>query len=331
MLHEWRPEWLADSLPADRPQTLPAACVRLPAPFAALLAAGRWATFALPNACHGHQAKEGLVGPWSTGWSILEILQGRFRRVPPLIAQQQPLRLAEAGPLGSLANDIRGAIRTISSRAADTVSDAADVCNRLGAWGVSLQRLRDECHLWQHAHMGGRLCDGSWKPYRIDFLVDCVLLSDSLRDAGSLKVALADACRLLPPSLGEAMREKVLAQELRLPTASVVHYARVACDSGFMLACRRLLFSSLDEDPVFLSLQVDSSPQGGRDYEMIVMSVTRSSQLGKLMELQRAECERCAAQLVVHASGCIQEWSRSVAGGPSWHRVCLRMGARAQT
>jgi hypothetical protein len=102
--------------------------------------------------------------------------------------------------------------------------------------------------------------------YKAGFLLECLVLTFALRSASDLKSTLVHAVQVLPPvwrsSLLSLMRD-----DASLPSAATLTRARLLVDVAFMLMQQRIFRDLLQTRPVLYGL-VDSSPQGGRNWEL---------------------------------------------------------------
>ena len=116
---------------------------------------------------------------------------------------------------------------------------------------------------------------GHFVAYKIGFLVECLVLSFNLRSSSGLGATMQQAVRLLPPAWSASLSALVRcdgSSRSRLPSASTLSRARLYMDVGFMLFLqqRHADLLAAENPPVFYGL-CDSSPQGGRNWEIFEM------------------------------------------------------------
>ena len=100
---------------------------------------------------------------------------------------------------------------------------------------------------------------GHFTQYKASFLVECLIFSFALRDAGTLGPSLRQAMRMMP-NVWRATLSRLLSKSLPMPSAACMSRARLYVDVGYML-CRQAIHADLiSTGPVCFGL-VDSSPQ----------------------------------------------------------------------
>ena len=98
--------------------------------------------------------------------------------------------------------------------------------------------------------------------------------------AHALKLA---ACLLLPEKLAGAWIERLTADDrLYLPSKAIISQRRAALDMGFALLQQSKVQASLLKG-VFIYALTDSSPQGGRDYEVTVLDFVEHQHAAELL------------------------------------------------
>jgi hypothetical protein len=119
-------------------------------------------------------------------------------------------------------------------------------------------------------------CFGDWNEdlcrfvtYKTGFLLECLVLSFGLRSSSSVGAAMLQAARCLPP-VWAASLSGVIQGTKSTPSASTLSRARLYVDVGFMLCMQQEHALLLAESPILFGL-VDSSPQGGRNWELLEM------------------------------------------------------------
>jgi len=122
--------------------------------------------------------------------------------------------------------------------------------------------------------------------YKIGFLVECLVLSFGLRSSAVLDATVKQAIRLLPPAWATSW-STLLNGDSTLPSATLSR-ARLFVDVGFMLLLqhKHAALLAAEDPPVFYGL-ADSSPHGGRNWELFEMFYIRGSDLETAAELAR--------------------------------------------
>ena len=111
------------------------------------------------------------------------------------------------------------------------------------AWLLSLSSHGDESELVnsrlkvrQFGEWNKEL--GKFTAYKSGFLLECLILMFSLRDASKLASTVKQAMRVLPP-MWAASLTALMRHDRTLPSAATLSRARLYVDVGFMLFCRR--------------------------------------------------------------------------------------------
>ena len=143
-----------------------------------------------------------------------------------------------------------------------------------------------------------------WLMYRASFLIECLVMCGLLGNDTDLREAVAMALRLaLPASLQTSLVQMVLSPEaFPMPHQSSISRWRVLVDSAYMMWCREHLLPAGH----IRYLMLDSSTQGGRDMEMLVVgSIARGD-----LEIARQMAEDLL----------LVRWAKGLSGatGPNW-------------
>ena len=93
-----------------------------------------------------------------------------------------------------------------------------------------------------------------------------------------------DVCKLLPLGLREAV-VALMDKTVHVPSKSKISRSRASMDAAWILCAQSWLFDGLDDDPLNIAIQIDSSPQAHRDYEMLLVRFVRDSVLASLHDL----------------------------------------------
>jgi hypothetical protein len=117
--------------------------------------------------------------------------------------------------------------------------------------------------------------------YRTAFLVNVCLLSGMLSHDSGLRETLVQALHVALPSRVARPLTDILSNRAMyaLPDKATVSRWRLLIDAALMLYMREC---NLDGGPWFRYMMVDSSTQGGRDYELIICSSIRRDEVSSL-------------------------------------------------
>ena len=123
------------------------------------------------------------------------------------------------------------------------------------------------------------------KKYSIVTLIHTFLACGYLKSDGQIR----DACQwmlraCLPKDIAEHMVKHLISEEdrLRLPSKSTMSRLRGRVDVAWMLTFRSILHNMILDGGVVMYPMVDSSPQAGRDYEMLVVNIVAAKFLAEL-------------------------------------------------
>ena len=262
--------------------------VRIPSPFAGLLAARATKSFAVCELCavaRREPLRRRSLG-WSMGWGRhhhtwpqLVHLRDSFPR--PSYGKPPADALAEGGSMMS------------GNLIAETLGQARDVISAHPSVDTSLERarlhekfslLQDELDYLSAFKRSRHLYSG--QGFEATTLIHAFLLCDVLKQDESLKQVCINAARLLlPRPMAEVVAGWVEEPDgITLPSKSVISRLRGRMDVCFMVVLRRRLGEMMSSGGVVVYPGIDSSPQAGRDYQMVVLDIVQRS---KLAELQR--------------------------------------------
>ena len=268
--------------------------LRLPLPYAIMFMRKQWFTVAVPDlACKwnydpygtesGRKFVSGLVGAgrkYERAWPAL-------RKFGP-----RPKDLPDAAGAG----DCRGHGASLSKQGLDVVHDSKKVWD-LADCLVSLGSGRGDCvdpSTWQdfvaglwfqhceslllsarrHAYVAGEPS----LAFRIGHLVETMLFAMFLSNDSNVGEALKmAACLLLPQSLATAWIDRISADPKKfLPSAAIMSQRRAALDIGFARLQQEWIKDKLLQGCCIFAM-TDSSPQGGRDYEITVLDIVAAA------------------------------------------------------
>ena len=121
--------------------------------------------------------------------------------------------------------------------------------------------------------------------YSVVTLIHSFVACGYLKNDGRFR----DACRwmlcaCLPKDIAEHMVGLLISdkQQLRLPSPATLSRLRGRMDTAWMLTFQLILQDMMLDGGVVIYPMIDSSPQAGRDYEMVVLNVVASKLLAEL-------------------------------------------------
>lgn len=153
-------------------------------------------------------------------------------------------------------------------------------------------------------------------------------MSNAIKDDSDLRDVLARSIRMtLPPTLAGPLASAVESEDLvSLPSPSILSRWRFLLDAAFMLCCREAMLC----DPQVRYLQIDSSTQGGKDYELIVLTCISKSSLALAMRKSNLLIANRHAPVLKHNK---QKFNRRAGWGwwwkqAGWQWLCGSVGQR---
>ena len=243
--------------------------LRLPSVYILMLASGLMDTVVLPHASKPHSRS------MQVGWSFLPHgTQERFVRKGAhleLLEDILPLNVLDPAEMLSLCDELRGIV----------LGGAVDL-PYLSAWVQSLHKWNQEQAKTQIA----LTCMSSRRRmFDVKTLLHAVLLCEYVHRDANLRDVVIGACRLVLPPAAAVEVERIVESELRAvaPSPPTISRARAQVDAALMLCMRDCLYV-VDGTPKRVCLMVDSSPQGGRDYELALAAVVSVENLCKWQE-----------------------------------------------
>ena len=134
-------------------------------------------------------------------------------------------------------------------------------------------------------------------PYRAAFVIDVLLQANLLVSDSSLKASVKQALKMVMPKSLLPMFLDLVEQHID-PNTSRISRWRFLLDAAFMLYTRAERQKDWQQQrPCVRWMMVDSSPQGGRDYELIVMSRAYVSDLQHLIAIVDIMRNACVDRL----------------------------------
>ena len=285
-LEEQQPERLASifqPIPAWLGAAIPTVGMRLPLPYAWCVISGLWRTFIVP--CFGTDCS-----PLNVQWAKLGV---EVCRVPvPLVPIPEQTPLLDARFAIEVADMLRDAALQFDP---DKPEDQGTLSSFMRACCV-LQQYHDQMipggilGAIRDFKMASRLSDDptmsipNRPSYKAVFVVQTLLCCGVLQSDSSLKEAM-ERCLLLvlPPVIAEPV--KALIREDFLPSKSSISRWRLLLDVAFMQYQREKVLDSHRDGGCVRYLMTDSSPQGGRDYQMLIMASIKTTLLPRLMRV----------------------------------------------
>ena len=122
--------------------------------------------------------------------------------------------------------------------------------------------------------------------YKASFLIQTLIMRAMLANDAALREVIAMACKMVLPATiqGQVLSVIENPHDFPLPHQSTVSRWRVCLDAAFMMYCRQ----HYPPSGFIRYAMVDSSPQGGRDYELIVVCHVVQEQLPQLVRAANA-------------------------------------------
>lgn len=278
---------------------LPSAAVRLPLPFAVFCNIGRWKSFCVCD-LSGTRASRG-------GWNIGKSARPDGERVavdrfgagafqPPRF-KPNPKDVSELSFYDpDVAESFADQIRVVASQL--QAFDPQVDLSKLSLHTTAFQGFIDE--LRGYLHTNGSLKSRS-KAYDLLYLMRCFFLCDVLSSAANLKRALHAASRvLLPPRAASIIQASLDVKGAAVPSPSTISRLRGRIDVAWMLVWRARISEWLKQGLIIYP-STDGSPQGGRDFQILVLDfVPRQDlpQLHTLMVKMDARTLKCNTSLL---------------------------------
>jgi len=258
-----RPSWSNDMLPA---------AIRIPAIFATMLLGGKGQELLLPD--HGEEGRTRSM--FKVHWSALRYDQALLPRPRSLYQAKAAI---DHATIQEVIDYLCLQAQTIT-RSDDESEDEflhlyqlatrmQAFCDSMNPWAVQshcleISKVRERVTIDEVTGESFASCSS---PFKVVFLVRCLLLADLLRDCSNLKPVIVDAVKTILP---KAASEPIVAliQNARVPDKSLLSRMRFLLDVAYMQLRYRKTKEHLQEGGAIRFLMADASEQGGIEYEL---------------------------------------------------------------
>lgn len=177
-----------------------------------------------------------------------------------------------------LIRNLADTLHRVVCRDASSLDDARN-------WVSQLRSFHDELIL---NRAQSQTCHVSNAKYNVTVVLEGFLMGGLLSNSAHLRDVLVSAARLLlPPSLATPLCNRLTDRTFRLPCASTMSRNRLTVDVAYMLTVRELI-AELLQGAASAFVMADSSPQGGRDYEIMVFDIVSACVCADMFEYQSA-------------------------------------------
>ena len=272
--------------------------LRLPTPFARLASKAIWPSVAVIDFQDYHN-----LARWSVGWTRpralqLVALRGQFE--PPMFNpisrdELETKNIFEVETVATLGFLLRDAATSLIPLVHHNPPEMKRALSYIHYVSSTLQNHEDEqsCFLYERTSLksdGTLSTCGVQKAFNISFLINCFWASGLMKSDSNMMELLGHCVRIcLPVRLANFCHkllsgDEVEERKLLLPSASTMSRVRGRLDVAFMLLFQDWLYEALLYTSLHLLVQVDASPQGGRDYEVIVLNIIKDCELLLLFE-----------------------------------------------
>ena len=273
------PHWVDDNGP-------PFVCLHLPRVYAYLLAMQHWKVFCLYDSPRPRL--------WKIGWAghgqppELTALRTSFPPWRDFAEEADPQALDVFSPHDM--NSMLTLLRNFAGGVDPASADAPELLREAHKWALRMQQHADTMRNFVY-DMGLR----AWgqqqrrrREYDIYTLLECFFCADLLGNDSNLVEVLQHACKIvLPREQANMLLDSIQHGSARFaPDASQLSRMRLRIDVAFMF-CMRQHYTEwlLHGRGVVLYPVVDASPQGGKDYEMVVLNIVEKRHLTELHDL----------------------------------------------
>ena len=277
------PDWATD--------THPRMCVQLPRAWALMLTSNLCDSFSL---CELGPSRRDLAGHhvMSIGWSTVHHGGSRHLRelrdgFPPLRFQPASLKhmkdhnVTNPRTCSEMLDIIRDAVDPLIHSALRNGDDLQERVQNMHSGLSSLQFFCDEARVHEFdMHAPSSKCS-----YSILTLINAFWACQYLKSDHKLRESCIWMLKLtLPKSVATHYCQKLQGspEPMRLPSASTITRTRGRIDVAWMIIFRKLLHFMLSNGGVSIYPMVDSSPQGNRNYEIVIFNLVRDTRLNAI-------------------------------------------------
>ena len=269
------PEWLMGKAPSM--------VVRLASPFACLLLTGATASFSVCDLyARSRDLPDGVIN-WSIGLraggpGLARLLSSfpRARWTDHTDAEDQPGQsMLSTTKVQALADATRGALCAALSQRDDLPARLQELHHRVATWESSADQLSAFLRA-KHLVKG--------QGFHVVPLIHAFISAQCLKKDSDLhKACVSNLRMLLPEELSAEIEAWVDNPDgAATPDKSVLSRLRGRMDVAFMLVFRERLWEMVHNGGIAVFAAIDSSPQAGRDYEMLVLHIIRKTALAEM-------------------------------------------------
>ena len=263
-----QPPWLQSAVKQNCAHTM----VQLPLPISLLVASGEWRRFCLCD-MGGSLYKGWVLGACPLLWSEGEL---PVLRMP----KAEVANVVHADTAARFVEDLQ----QIYEKACDMIGSdlGPEAAQRMLVIAASLQHHVAGMRV-AYRNDAAVLSEGK-ETYNVYYLLHCFLLCDLLKADSSLAEAVRQACHIaLPKHVKDVVLQLLDDGQRPVPSPATVSRLRLKVDVAWMLLQRRDFQQALsDGSGMVAHCMVDSSPQGGHDYELLHVTLVGKGVLAEL-------------------------------------------------
>ena len=273
--------------PAFCEQQVPVDVVRLPLCFAVMCSKKAWDSFAVCDMSLKAGGRKKTHGQGQGGWhlGLTPHLRQAFPDVPWIADPEEIAKFSIQDPDNAeeFLDEIKNVVMGLQQ---GEHVDLERLYFFLTAFAGYMNELRGMLDFHRHGKRSKNQAFG------LTYLIKCFLLSQSLRSASQLKTALHSAAGIiLPKQASQIMQAALDTNSNSVPSAAAISKARGRIDVSWMLVWRDRFKEMFDGAGAVIYLGTDSSPQGGRDYQIVVLDIVKKQDLAELhTAVMRLEC-----------------------------------------
>ena len=255
-----RPKWIVDF-----PGPLPSTLLRLPLQMAVLIAHCRWKSFCICQLT--------ARGKWfrKTAFRQVHVVQRQFSIQGFVFSEPrcivQPGALAEMPTMMNhkFCESLAKSFRRLISHTELSADDLGDVCLYLNSLQIFTDEMREHSLSNKYGFQRGQ-------GYAIQYLLESFFLSQLLTDSKHLGSVLQKSLRLVLPAKVADKMGSYISSTAVIPSQSTISRMRARVDTTWMFVWRDR-FQEWLGDGLVVYLGTDSSPQAGRDYQIIMLDI----------------------------------------------------------